>query len=261
MSNFSHSEAVHLIEGDLVRYMDAEMNAAERGSVAAHLLCCQPCSESLDSLRKTRAQFASLLVDMPAAPINAARRARSWERVAAAESRRGSSARRAGLRAAAVGAVLVGGVLSASPVRALVADLWRTVVAGTGAIEVPASAIEASPETIVLTDVTVGFVPVGRVFNLDIATAQQAGALILGISDGASVTVHAVGGTDPVDLVVLPSGMRIENGASASGDYAVRIPSHIEEVRIRIAGQQPVVIRTAELASTWVSVVRLDTMH
>ena len=255
----------HVAEGDLVRYLDEEMTTIERGTVARHLLRCAECAASLDSLRADRAGFARLLGELPTPVMDPATRAASLaaiERALAGEPARTRPAtgRRAALRAAAAGGVLVVSAAAAatSPtVRHAVVDTWRSVVERDGS-----SAIDGNRETarrIPLAGATIGFIPTSESFVLEMANPQQTGMLILGISISESVTATAVDGREPVDLVVLPDGMRIENDLSATGDYAVSIPRHLREIRIRVGDGTDRVLMVSDLSSTWVSTIDLST--
>jgi anti-sigma factor RsiW len=252
----------HLGEGDLVRYLDSEMRSAERAQVATHLIGCARCAAALESIRTDRHLLAEYLVDTEPPALDPARRRAALARVEAAAHRQATRSwradRRAMAKAAAVGALVVVSAFATSPVRAWVADLFRSVsdrverLAATSAVVTP-------PEAIVLrSSTTIGYVPSGDTFLIDIRSHQAEGTLILGVGQGASVTVRAVGGDDTVELVRLPSGMQIENRPEHRGDYAVNLPSTLAQVRVRVGGSGEVVFGREDLSASWISVVDLS---
>lgn len=250
----------HIDEGDLVRYLDGEMSIADRSSVAAHLLACRTCAESLENVRSNRQHFADLIATIEVPAIASERRAASLAAIEGAAKRRAAVSRRSRrfpiLRAAAVGGLVFAASLSTTPVRALIADFWNAVslrverLAGT--------ATEVTPsERVRLSNATIGFVLSGDVFTLEVSTRQAEGRLILGVGLGGSVTASTLDSADSVDLVILPTGMRIENRPDATSDYGVNVPSHVREFRVRVGDAPELVYHADDLAASWISVIRL----
>jgi hypothetical protein len=254
----SHGPAgeTHLDEGELIRHLDGELTAEERPKVAAHLLSCRACAESLQSIRDERTQLDELLRDLTVPAISMERRQRSLDAVRSAARRRPVRVgfwSRPAIRAAAVAGLVATSALTASPVRAWLAEMWRSAGANIGVLA-PVAVREAAP--ISLANATVGFVPAGDVFSIEIESFQAQGNLILGVAGGEAVNARSVGET-PVDLVVLPTGMRIQNVAGSSADYTVSLPLTLSEVRVRIGDAPVTVYRMEELRAAWVSVIRL----
>ncbi len=265
MSDTTPINEGHIAEGELVRYLDEEMTTGERGAVARHLIGCATCAASLELLRSERARFASLLGEMGVPAVDPARRAASLaaiERAATTERARVRPVgdRKVALRAAVVGGILfasAAGAATSSTVRDAVSDAWHAVAGSSEEVVVDESRDAA--RRFPLTGATIGFIPTSESFVVEIANAQQAGLLVLGISVGESVTATAVDGREAVDLVVLPDGMRIENQSTATGDYAVSLPRHLREVHIRVGDAPDQVFTVSELSSAWVSTIDLST--
>ena len=264
MSDTTRINEGHIAEGDLVRYLDEEMTTAERAATARHLIACTVCSASLDSLRAERARFENLLGRMTVPAVDPARRAASLaaiERAAAGEraSARSNGNRRAALRAAVVGGVLIASAAAATSaaVRDAVSDAWNAVAGSTSEIAIDEN--RPAARRIALTGATIGFVPSGESFVLEVANPQESGILILGISVSESVTATAVDPEEVVDLIVLPNGMRIENQPMATGDYAVSLPRRLREVRVRVGRAPERVLTVSDLSNAWVSTIELST--
>jgi hypothetical protein len=262
MTDHPRHDQAHLEEGDLIRYLDGEMTTEERSHTAAHLLACARCQQEMEAVRGERESFGELVAGLEVPAMDASRRASSLaaiQRAAAARTttpavRDRRRSRYAMLRAAAVASVLVVSAAAVSPVRAVVMDIWSSI---TDRVErVARTAPETTPaETMVLSNATIGFVPTGDVFLLEVATLQAEGALVLGVGQGSSVTANAVG--DAVDIVVLPSGLRIQNRPDAGANYAVNLPPHLREVRVRVGEAREIVYRMDDLSASWISVLDL----
>lgn len=259
MSNSPHSRSEHLTEGELVRYLDGEIEAGERSRIAEHLLACSSCRAQLEQIRSAREELEGLLNQAEISP-DAARKeaARAAMERALAQSRRRAAPRFRGawLRAAAVATVLLASTLSISPARAWVAQLWHGAVEQVerlAGVEAPAPA----PVELSLSNATIGFVPRGERFLLEVRSTQRSGSLVLGIADGASVTASA-SGEEEIALLVRQDGMRIENSPNNTADYAIRLPAQLREVRIRVGETEEQVYRIDQLAGSWISVVPLQ---
>jgi hypothetical protein len=253
----------HLQEGEMMRYLDGEMPVGERSRVASHLLTCAECAAAVDALRIQRQRFADLLSDCPVPALNPARRAASLERIerSASRTRRSAGAGRSRAigvaKAAAVGGILLAATLSTSPVRAFVSDIWSAVSVRVDRLVTTRPGV-SSPESVALSNASIGFVPTEDVFRLEVRTPQRAGSLTLSLAAGASVSARAVNTTDTVDIVVLPSGLRIENRLEASANYAVTVPRNLREVRVKVGDAPELVYPIESLATSWISVIALS---
>jgi hypothetical protein len=146
---------------------------------------------------------------------------------------------------------------TSTTVREAFSDAWHAVTGTAG--EVAIDEIRSSERRLPLSGATIGFIPSGDTFVLEIANPQPSGLLILGISVGESVTAMAVDGRETVDLIVRPTGMRIENQPASAGDYAVSLPRHLREVHIRVGDGPVQVFTVSELSNAWVHTIDLST--
>jgi hypothetical protein len=251
----------HLDEGEIMRYIDGEMPVGERSRAATHLLTCAECVAAVDALRTDRQRFAEFLAESPVPALDSARRAQSLARIERSTTRTQRTADRSRAlgfaKAAAVGAVLVASMLATSPGRAFVSDLWSTVSARVDRLVTNRPEV-SSPESVALNNASIGFVPTQEVFRLQVRTPQQQGSLTLSLAAGASVTARAVNTSDPVDIVVLPGGLRIENRPEASANYAVTVPRNLREVRVQVGEAPELVYSIESLATSWISVIALS---
>lgn len=260
----------HIEDGDLLRLMGDEVSADERAA-AAHLGRCAECAGRLEELRGELDEVAGLLELLPVAEIDADRRARSLAAVrqaavrslvtgkatgqaTAQPSRRrfafsGTLARAA---AAVVATLLLGTGVAASPAGAWIADVWRDLFQ-------PEPAVVTAPESTALSvgGSVVGFSPVGAELVVELASAQETGSLIIRVEDTSSVSARVRGGNGELDVVVLPSSLRILNQPHAAADYEVVVPAHIQTLRVRVGVAEELVLAPAELGAGWSVVVGL----
>jgi anti-sigma factor RsiW len=261
----------HIEDGDLLRLMGDEVSADERAAAAAHLGRCAGCARRLEELRAELDQVTGLLELLPVAEIDADRRARSLAavrqaavrslvtgqatgRVAARPSRRRFAFSSTLTRAAAavVATLLLGTGVAASPAGAWIADLWRDLFQ-------PEPAVVAAPEPTVLSvgGSVVGFSPVGDELVLELASAQETGSLTIRVEDMSSASARVLRGDEELDVVVLPSSLRILNQAHATADYEVVVPARMRMLRVRVGEAQELVLAPADLGAGWSVVVGL----
>jgi hypothetical protein len=240
----------HVADGDLIRLMDGEMDAAERGRVEAHAGACPECAARLHRLHRRSARLTGILLaadpEAPPAPTTpdelTLRRGRVRRDPAA-------PAQRQWLRAAAVVALLLGVGIVASPLRAVVADWlgaqWERIAAA-GAEEPAPPA--AAPADAVVPGTRVQFTPQGAVFTVEVETAQAAGAVELRRAEGGTATAQQVGGAgEPADLLVLPAGVRIHSVPGSTADYRITVPASVRTVRVRVGGSRETVLTADEV--------------
>jgi anti-sigma factor RsiW len=253
MSHSAPTGEGHLEQGDLVRFLDDEMSQPERAAVAAHLLQCAVCSSSLETMRKDRQLFADMLGQLQLPTLTPARRDLSLSRVETAARRRSFRRSHSGIAAAAAAVVLLS-TFALPPVRGFASELLARITNRIEALVTNTTVLE--PEPIRVAGATIGFVPEVESFLLEIRSTQREGTVVLGIGDGASVNARAVGGDGAVDISILRNqGMRIENGPSDTGAYAINLPSTLREVRVRI-GDNPERVYTIEaLRESWLTVI------
>jgi pyruvate/2-oxoglutarate dehydrogenase complex dihydrolipoamide acyltransferase (E2) component len=243
----------HLDDGALVRLIDGEAAEDERAGVEAHLAACPVCAARLGSLRRrsvnlglllARGDFAVPAPSVPAAPMD--------ELAARREARRAAPAApsRVWLRAAAVAALVIGAGLFSSPVRAWFRDLLGGAASNAPVAVQPAPAPAPAPaEGSPATSARVRFTPQGDELAVEIAHAQASGALVLATSPSSAATaeVRAPAGA-LADLLVLPTGLRIDNRETSVAEYHVAVPTTVQRVRVRIGTAPALTVTAAELA-------------
>jgi hypothetical protein len=264
----------HIEDGDLLRLIGEEVTADERAAAVAHLGRCEVCARRIDELRAELDQVTGLLEQLPVAELDEGRRARSLAAVrqaavrsvvtgrsAAQSGRAASTASRrrfafsgnlARAAAAGVATLLLGTGLVATPAGAWIADLWRDLFQ-------PEHVVIAEPEPTALSveGSVVGFSPVGDELALELASAQETGSLTIRVEDTSSASARVQGGNGELDLVVLPSSLRILNQPHAGADYEVIIPAHIRTLRVRVGDADELVLAPAQLGAGWSVVVGL----
>jgi len=207
----------HVDDGALVRYLDEECDATERAEVGEHVHGCQACAARLAELGR-HAGLVSLALRAADAP---------------ATSRR--PARRVGARAAVAAALIVVGVAGAvRPVRAWILErtqtLWAAVTGRNGDQDGAAPGVPPG-------SASVTFVPAGTEFLVEVTGPQVEGRLVIEGVPGDTATTVVMGGSGTEDVMVLPTGLRIANAATSRASYAVRLPTRLTHVVVRIGGR------------------------
>jgi hypothetical protein len=218
----------HAGDDDLVRLLDEELAADRRTDVAGHVMACPTCAERLDDLRaasglwsealaavdtdirvddmaRARALAAVRLATVRATPVAAPRAAAgSWPRV---------------LRAAAVGAILLAAGFSARPVVAWIGER----VASTGG---EVAVVPTLPADQPRAGATISFQPAGELFRIEMARPQEAGVLTIEAVAADHASAQIVGGAaEAQTILVLPSGLQVDNGAASTASYRVLLPA------------------------------------
>jgi hypothetical protein len=233
--------APHLDDGDLIRYLDHAVEGAERRDAVRHLSGCEACAERLAEFGEQSERAAEYLGALDvnaradeltrARALSAARRARP--------ARRGGGSVRA-LRAAAVAAVVAVGALTVQPVRAWLVERFAELTGASASV-----AVQPIDGNVGWSGGRVAFDPVGDVFVLEIAHAQPLGAVRLEMADSRQATAQIVNGEGET-LLVLPSGVRVENTAGSTADYHVTLPSNLRLVQVFAGGAPMAIIEVVE---------------
>jgi len=66
---------------------------------------------------------------------------------------------------------------------------------------------------------------------------QEEGRLVIEGVPGDTATTVVMGGSGTEDVMVLPTGLRIANAATSRASYAVRLPTRLTHVVVRIGGR------------------------
>jgi hypothetical protein len=222
----------HPSERDLVRYMDHELSDVERGRMRRHLDGCVACQERLSQLMSFSAEVSEALAEAGAGvEVDALARARAREAVRRANR---TAPRRSpwavpGRAAAAIALIMVG-ALAADPVLAWVHDHWWPGKHAERVVHtLPAATV--APEA--RHGPTVLFEPTSGTFEISIANPQAVGSIRIQVRDVARASAEV---SNPVDeaILVLPSGLRIENLASSRASYTLTLPSSLRKVEVMI---------------------------
>lgn len=238
----------HLDDGELLCLLDGEADGALRTDGEAHLSACGTCRERLDRYRTRRARLAHLLVradyPVPAAPSADPKVIPLRPRAATSTFRS-----RPWLRAAAVVLLLATAAAMATPARAWIMEWvgrqWSRI-AQEDRPAAPRSAPEQAPPAQAQASAQVRFVPAGSELRVDVANAQSAGALTLVPVSGQSASAEVVG-AQAVEMLVVPSGLRIRNTPGVSADYRVQVPDGVRRVRVRIGSGSEISVERAEI--------------
>jgi anti-sigma factor RsiW len=251
--------AAHRDDGELVRYLDGQPEGAERHEVPAHLERCAVCRARLLALRQQGEAFRGMLGRLDEATPNELARARALRATRTAEER--SRPRRAWLasgplRAAAAVVLLLAGGLTVAPLRAWVIE--HVGVLTRGERPAPVARREApAPAPRAVESGAVSFTPAGKVFVLELRHLQPTGTVTLQLRDVPLATARVTGGKDE-EIVVLPSGVRVENERASVASYTVTLPADLDLVQVFAGGKVVARIETAGKTAPWSDTVSLQ---
>jgi len=260
----------HLEDGELLCLLDGEAEAVARPYAEAHLEACADCRGRMERYRTRRARLASLLASADFSPpvpmvppstvlvsevdatAGQAATTRPDARVIPLRPRPAPPVRRVDrpwLRAAAVVLLLAAAVAVATPARAWIARWvgrqWSQLGHGgppaPPATAPPVPAPPAAPQA----SAQVRFVPAGTELRVEVAHAQRVGTLTL-VPVAGTAALAEVLGAPGVELLVVPSGLRIRNAAGDAAGYRIQVPEGVRRVRVRVgAGRESVIERTS----------------
>lgn len=254
--NEMNLERLHPSEGELIRFIDQELSDLEAGRVRRHLRACARCGDRTAELR-TRASSASAALGAlgESIPVDPVARARALAAVQRAARQPTAPRHSTGWarRAAAALAILVAGSLAVSPLRAWVLDRWTSETTAPAA---PTRLPTLSPAVVAHVGPRILFEPASGAFEIAVQHAQVDGELKLETRDVARASAQVTnGGSESV--LVLPSGLRIENGASSAASYSVVLPAGLQSVRVTVGGKT-VVSRMQDGGATWSATIPLQ---
>lgn len=251
--NREHFRGDHASEAELVRLLDDEESDLERRRLTAHLHGCAACSGRLNTLAAHDRAATEYLERLEVQPADELTRARALAAARSAHARPVARAAAPWLRAAAAAGVVIVAGATVSPVRAWVAERWSDLL-GDQAL-VPA---ETATSTAVLDrGSTVSFVPAGTLFVLEVAHAQEIGEVQLEIRDVRMASARVEQGREET-ILVLPSGVKIENSEGSTASYSVTLPAGIERVQVFSGGRPVAIVDVDEAELPWSRTVSLD---
>lgn len=289
------SRPQHLEDGDLVAYMDNQMDRSRHRWAAGHLETCAECSARLQGMQSRAGSVAAWLgaLDEPAGDE---RKALAMAAVERARFRsRGAGAWAGGrgtLAAAAMIALLLTVSFGTAPGRAWVGGVAERLGLGpepratesvpavngvrtpAGAPSVPAApppAVEAADES--ATPASAGrarrpglppgmsapvrFNPAGNYVLLQVDSRQRVGAITIWVQNTNTAEGQVVAGRTGEVLVPTADGLRLQNAAASRADYTVTIPTRYRFIRVKIGDEPETTIAVARANRAWLWTVNL----
>lgn len=231
--------STHPSDGALLRQLDGQLNPSAMHRMETHLSGCEACRERRQSLQAAAATAAGYLRSLPSHGAEAASaRASALAALRTAESARARVGRRwRAWAAAAAMASLVILSLGVDPLRAWVLGLLGVEPSGAG-VATDARGVRLPPATVGAEGSIVSFRPGGATFELVVRAPQSSGEVLVRRAGAESVTAQVVG-ADAEELLVLPSGLRIENGVTSTASYRLALPEGVDRIVVRIGDEAP----------------------
>lgn len=267
------SRPQHLEDGDLVRYMDRQLDRAGSRRTELHLSACGECAARLQALQDRGRQVSGWLAELEA-PVADEQRALAMAAVERARFRARPQVwgGRGALAAAAVVALMLTMAFGTPPGRAWVGGAAerlglgrlfpdteqasvpappRETVAGPaaaapaepGAVEAesPAAPAAGRPQRAGPppgTSAPVAFNPAGNYVLLQFESRQRAGAVTIWIRNIRTASGQVVAGRQTETMVPTSDGLQVRNARASRADYSVELPTRYRFIRIRI-GDEP----------------------
>ncbi|UCF20445.1 MAG: zf-HC2 domain-containing protein [Gemmatimonadota bacterium] len=232
----------HIVEGELLAYLDGELAPERRSTLSLHLDECQACAADLAALRSASQELTAALrrVDVPAPAID-------LETLVDRRAIRGT--RRLAGRAlfkAAVLVLAVGGVSAAaipgSPVRGWIGGALQGAkgLLGIGDAETPAAVVEApvsaEPEV-----ARVAVAPLNGTIRISLTAPAPETLVRVRLVEGEQASVAALGArfrTGPGWIEVLEAG---------PGELRIELPRSLPSGRVEVDGRAVVVKGSSSL--------------
>jgi hypothetical protein len=281
------SRPQHLEDGDLVAYMDRQMDRSRLRWAGGHLESCAECAARLEAMRGRAAALPAWLADLDE-PLSADRRAQAMAAVEQARFRRPASAgagSRGMLAAAAMVALMltvafgtpqgrawVGGAVEwgfgrpdrrateVAPVQAApgqraappAADSMGTTTPP-GESAAPRAAGSRAGERIppgMSAPVRINLA--GNYVLLQVDSRQREGNITVWVEEGQVPEGQVVAGRTGETLQPLSDGVRIRNTRSSRADYMVRVPTRARFIRVKIGDEPETTIPVSRANRAWV---------
>jgi hypothetical protein len=139
--------------------------------------------------------------------------------------------------------------LGVNPVRAWV--LTRLgFSSATTAVPGGARAVALPPVTVGADGSVISFPTGSATFELVVQETQRSGEIRLQVRPGDRVTAQLVGAGGEA-MLVLPSGLQIENSTESSASYRVSIPPGVTVIVARIGAEPPRIIPVDATSADW----------
>jgi hypothetical protein len=283
------SRPQHLEDGDLVRYMDRQMDRAGVRHAELHLTVCAECQARLHDMQSRASLVSGWLGALDAAPVADERRALAMAAVERARFRARSHAwgGRPALAAAAMVALMLTVAFGTLPGRAWVGSAAERLGFGrlfpreeAAEVQLPAAAAaapapaagtpvaESAPPAAAAPGVVapgrtrrpalppgmsapVQFNPTGNYVLLTFESRQRAGSATIWIRDIPTASGQVVAGRQAEQLEPTGDGLRVRNVAGSRADYTVEIPTRYRFIRVRIGTEPETVINVSRARQDW----------
>ena len=214
----------HLSDGDVVRHLDGEGEAAERARRDEHVRSCAECAARVRRVGQQSETITTWLARTdPGLPAGSAAQVRAAG--AAGTTRFGRprpDAVRPWLRAAAIILLIAAPLAALQPVREWVAER----IGGADDATAPATRTAETADPSVIR-----FTPAPGTFTVRVADTAAGAILAIGRTSGEEAVLRGVGGGDAP--VVSEDALRLAGGAAATGRrFDLLVPVAVEEVRV-----------------------------
>lgn len=232
---------IHVEQGELQAYLDAEVTASARAQIEAHVATCADCAAEAAQLRSASRIFASAVrtADVPAPAFAALTAVRAVAPVSKHNSRfAGVSLARAAMMVLGFGA-LASAAIPGSPLR----NWFGTALRNVGVIETPSTAtVPVTPETVPVE--TPAETPQSA--SLSIAPVDGRVLVVLtNVSEDADIQVDLVdSGRASVQANGRAASARFRTGAGrievvgvTGGQIVIELPRTATDARVEVDGR------------------------
>lgn len=288
------SRPQHLDDGDLVRYMDRQLDRAGNRRAELHLTACAECASRLQAMQSRSRQVTAWLGDLDVPAPDDEKRALAMAAVERARFRARSHAwgGRPALAAAAMVALMLtvafgtppgrawvssaverlGGVFpgqaeqeqaAAPPVQAR-AEAAPPSAAGTAEAEpsgaaAPTVAPNRTRRPVLPPGMSeaVRFNPAGNYVLLKFDSRQRMGSATIWIRDIQNASGQVVAGRQSETLVPTGDGLQVRNARGSRADYTVEVPTRYRFIRVQIGDEPETVIAVSRARRDWLWTVSL----
>ena len=285
------SRPQHLGDGDLVRYMDRQLDRTGNRRVELHLTTCAECAARAQAMQARSRQVSDWLGELDQPAPDDEKRALAMAAVQRARFRARSHAwsGRPALAAAATVALLLTVAFGTPPGRAWVnntvsrldgifpgeaekeqpAVLTRqaedTQESAAAAVEGPSAAAAptvapARARRPVLPpgmSEAVPFNPPGNYVLIRFESRQRMGSASIWVRDIANASGQVVAGRQSETLVPTADGLQVRNSQGSRSDYTVEVPTRYRYIRVRIGDEPETVIAVSRARRDWLWTLNL----
>jgi len=286
------SRPQHLEDGDLVAYMDHQMDRSRQRWAAGHLEGCAECAARLQGMQSRAGTVSAWLgaLDTPAADERKALAMAAVERARFRSRASGAWASRPTLAAAAMVALMLTVSFGTLPGRAWMSGVAerlgigrpdpRPTESGPSIVVSPPAAAppQVDPAAAPVVDESaapaapggarrpglppgmsapVRFTPSGNYVLLQVDSRQRAGAITIWVQDTHQAEGQVVAGRTGETLEPTADGLRMRNGRASRADYTVIVPTRYRFIRVKIGDEPETTIAVARANRAWLWTVNL----